>query len=77
MTDTVFNAKRFLIDHFQNPATLIAAVKAADQTPPSHAQAEKWFSRSSIPGDWLARLVAVRAAKCVKVDLSAYLEAGS
>jgi hypothetical protein len=77
MTGPAFNAKRFLQEHFQNPATLIAAVKAAGQVPPSHAQAEKWFTRSSVPGDWLARLVAIRTAKRVKVDLSAYLEAGT
>ena len=59
MDDPTFDARRFLTENFQNPATLIAHVTTLGLTPPSQAQVEKWFSRNSVPADWLTKLVAL------------------
>lgn len=53
----MFNARKFLEDHFQNVGGLIAHCRAMGVEPPSQAQAEKWFSRNSLTGDWLAKLL--------------------
>lgn len=74
MTDTKFNAKRFLQDHFQNPATLIARCRAGGVEPPSYARVEKWFSRNSVPVDWLVKLAAIREADGEVVKLTDYVE---
>lgn len=53
----MFKARNFLEDHFQNVGGLIAHCRAMGIEPPSYAQAEKWFSRNSLTGDWLAKLL--------------------
>jgi hypothetical protein len=74
MADQKFNAKRFLTEHFQNPATLIARCRAGGVEPPSLAQAEKWFSRNSIPAEWLVKLVAVRQIDGIAINVADYME---
>ena len=55
----MFDARKFLEEHFQNVGGLIAHCRALGVEPPSQAQAEKWFSRNSLTGDWLAKLLAL------------------
>ena len=69
----MFDARRFLHDHFQSAEGVIAFCRAADVDPPNSAQAQKWFERNSIPGDWLARLLAlVEQDRGAPVELAPY-----
>jgi hypothetical protein len=71
----VFQAKQFLRDHFQSVGGIVAHCRAADVGPPNEAQAQKWFDRNSIPGDWLTTLLAVLEKEQGKpVSLAKYRE---
>ena len=55
----MFDARRFLHDNFQNVGGVVAHVRAAGLKAPTEEQAQKWFQRGSLPGAWLASLLAV------------------
>jgi hypothetical protein len=72
----MFDARRFLEDHFQNVGGLIAHCRAMGIEPPSEAQAAKWFGRCSLPGDWLAKLLGLlEAERGEAVSVKPYLGA--
>jgi hypothetical protein len=55
----MFDAKRFLIDHFRTPTELVAFVRAFGQEPPKNEAVYKWFGRGAVPGEWLPMLLAL------------------
>lgn len=73
----MFDARKFLEDHFQNVGGLIAHCRALGVEPPSEAQAAKWFSRCSLSGDWLAKLLGLlEVERGEPVSVKPYLGAG-
>lgn len=71
----VFRAKDFLRDNFQSVGGIVAHCRAAGFEPPNEKQAEKWFQRNSIPGEWLTTLLAVlEIEKGKPFSLAAYRE---
>lgn len=71
----MFRAKDFLRDNFQSVAGIVAHCRAAGVEPPNEEQAQKWFQRNSIPGDWLTTLLSVlETEKGKPVSLAAYRE---
>lgn len=55
----MFDAAKFLRANFGTVGGVIAHCRAASVEPPTQAQAEKWLTRSSLTGEWLATLLAV------------------
>jgi hypothetical protein len=53
------DAKRFIRVKFGSPARLVSVVKAWGAEPPKVSAALKWYTRNSIPGEWLPVLLAV------------------
>lgn len=56
----MFDAKRFLVENFRTPAEAVGMFTAHGQFPPPKEDAvRKWFTRGSIPADWLVLAFAV------------------
>lgn len=55
----MFDARRFLREHFQNAGGIVAHCRAAGVKSPSEEAAQKWLERSSLTGDNLAKLLFV------------------
>lgn len=55
----MFDAAGFLRDHFTDPNVLCEILARYDVEAPKNDTVRKWFSRGSVPGDWLAVLVAI------------------
>jgi len=55
----MFEAKRFLVDHFRTPTELISFVRAFNHEPPKADTVYKWFSRGVLPGEWFPILLAL------------------
>jgi hypothetical protein len=53
----MFDVRRFLKEHFQNPGGVVAHCRAAGLAPPNEGTAQKWFERGSLTGEWLATLL--------------------
>ena len=72
----MFEAKRFIKENFQSTAGVIAHFRSAGIEPPTDKQAEKWLTRNSIPGEWLAKMIAIlEAERGVPVSISDYMGA--
>jgi hypothetical protein len=59
----MFDATRFLTDHFDNVDGVLALLAKHGRTPPKRQTAARWFERGSVPGDWLAVLLVVLDAR--------------
>lgn len=59
----MFNAREFLKQNFQNAGGVVACCRAMGVEPPSEEAAQKWFERSSLTGEWLAKLLAIMEAE--------------
>lgn len=55
----MFDAKKFIRENFQSAGGVIAHCRSAGAEPPTDEQVQKWMQRNSVPGDWLAKLIAV------------------
>lgn len=55
----MFNAKKFIRDNFQSVGGIVAHFRDVGFEPPTYEQAEKWLTRNSIPGEWLAKMLAI------------------
>lgn len=55
----MFDATRFLTDHFDNVDGVLSLVAKHGRTPPKRQTVAKWFERGSVPGDWLAVLIVI------------------
>lgn len=74
----MFDAKQFIRQNFQNPAGVVAHFNSAGLTPPTEAQVEKWISRNSLTGDWLAKLlVLLEVERAAPVSLQPYMGAAA
>ena len=68
-----FRARDFIVDHFGTPPQVRAALAAIGVEPPSLFTIHKWTTRDSVPGLWLAALVASLENQAKRPKLSAYL----
>lgn len=55
----MFDALKFLQENFKTPAELIALLAAHKIGPPKDNTAYKWFSRATVPSEWLPVLLFV------------------
>lgn len=55
----MFDARRFLKDHYSNAQHTATSLRRYG-FPVSSAAATKWFQRGSVPGLWLAVLIAIK-----------------
>lgn len=55
----MFNTTQFLKDNFTSAPVLVATLESYRFTPPNLEAVKKWFSRGSVPGDWLAVLLSI------------------
>lgn len=73
----MFDGKKFLTQNFhtaQHVVTVIGAYGFSDLTV---AAVEKWFQRGSVPGNWLAILIAIKEIETGSpISVAKYLKAG-
>lgn len=55
----MFDAQRFLKDHFRDADGVVGLLAAYKLRAPEHETARKWFSRGRVPGEWLPLLLCV------------------
>ena len=70
----MFDARRFLTDNFQSVGGVIAHFRALGLEPPTQGQAEKWFARGTLTGEWLATLLSLlETERGAPVSLAPYV----
>jgi hypothetical protein len=55
----MFDVKKFLVDEFADANGLVVFLRRRRVRGVSRHMIYKWFSRASVPGHWLGRLVAL------------------
>ncbi len=71
----MFDAKRFLKDHFTYPSNVRVAFLRYDLEAPKLAAIEKWFIRGAIPGDqWPILLCILELDKGAPVSVAGYVK---
>lgn len=74
----MFDAKKFIRENFQGPGGVIAHCRAMGLEPPSDEQVQKWLQRNSVPGEWLAKLLAIlETERGLPVSIRPYMGASS
>ena len=72
----MFDTKRFLAEKFKDPYSLIAFLRAYRAPEPKEETVRKWFTRGSVPSEWLPVLIAyLEIDECSPVSIVSYLEA--
>jgi len=73
----MFDAKRFLADHFRTPAEAVAQIRAHGLVqPPKEDAVRKWFARGSLPAEWLAvAMETIRWRSGAVVNIRNYIRA--
>ena len=72
----VFDGKKFLSENYHTPQH-VKTVLGQYGLPVSLAAAEKWWQRASVPGNWLAVLIAIKEIETGQpVSIAKYLRAG-
>ena len=72
----MFKGHAFLKKEFKNPSGVVSFLTQYGAPVPSTPQAEQWFRRGSIPGPWLACLLAyLEADRGQPVSLTPYIGA--
>lgn len=70
----MFDAKQFIRENFQSAGGVIAHCRSVGLEPPSDEQVQKWLQRNSVPGEWLAKLLALlEAERGEPVSVQAYM----
>lgn len=70
----MFDAKRFLRDHFRDPDGVVGVFNSFRLDIPPKDTVRKWFERGTIPSPWFAMLVAVlELEKGRPISLSRYI----
>jgi len=55
----MFDASRFLEEHFRDADGVVGLLGAYNLTPPRANTVQKWFQRGSVPSEWLPLLLCV------------------
>ena len=72
----VFDGKKFLSENYHTPQH-VKTVLGQYGLPVSLAAAEKWWQRASVPGNWLAVLIAIKEIETGRpVSIARYLRVG-
>lgn len=72
-----FNARRYLDETFQSPQRARNTLLAFGFEAPSIPAVTKWFTRGSVPGEWLPLLLAAQELEQGKpVSVAGFVEAG-
>lgn len=53
----MFETKRFLVENFGSTQGLLAFLRAYGVAAPNDSTVGKWFSRASVPSEWLPLLL--------------------
>jgi hypothetical protein len=70
----VFDAQRFIADHFKHHSRIRPFLKSYGLAAPDAATVEKWYYRNSIPAVWLVTLlVALEMDERKPISLAPYL----
>ncbi len=71
----IFDALRFLKEHFNSPDGLILLLNRYGEHHPPRSTVLKWWERKSIPGEWLAVCVTARELETGKpISLMPYID---
>lgn len=72
----MFDGKKFLSENYHTPQH-VKTVLGQYGLPVSLAAAEKWWQRASVPGNWLAVLIAIKEIETGRpVSIARYLRVG-
>lgn len=72
----MFDGKKFLSENYHTPQH-VKTVLGQYGLPVSLAAAEKWWQRASVPGNWLAVLIAIKEIETGHpVSIARYLRVG-
>lgn len=72
----VFDGKKFLSENYHTPQH-VKTVLGQYGLPVTLAAAEKWWQRASVPGNWLAVLIAIKEIETGRpVSIARYLRVG-
>lgn len=70
----MFDVKRFLTENFRDPDGLVGAFNAYRLAIPPKDTVRKWFSRETVPSEWLPMIIAVLELENGKpVSLTPYI----
>jgi len=75
----MFDTRKFLEDHFTDADGVLGLLgKHIDETPPARDAVRKWFSRGSVPAEWMPMLlIALENEQSGPVSLAPYQESGN
>ena len=72
----MFDGKKFLSENYHTPQH-VKTVLGQYGLPVTLAAAEKWWQRASVPGNWLAVLIAIKEIETGRpVSIARYLRVG-
>lgn len=72
----MFDGKKFLSENYHTPQH-VKTVLGQYGLPVSLAAAEKWWQRASVPGNWLAVLIAIKEIETgTPISIAKYLRVG-
>jgi hypothetical protein len=70
----MFDAQRFMSDHFRDPDGVVGLFNAFRMDIPPRDTVRKWFERGTIPSSWLPMLIVVAELEAGRpVSLARYV----